>query len=59
MKHKIFDAPIILLILFFVCMYALVVSIRRVVLPLRQEVAALKETEIIKGNKIYEIVKRY
>lgn len=62
MKHKIFDTPTILLILFFAFMYALIFSIRSVVIPLKQEVAALKtqqETEIIKGNKIYEIVKRY
>lgn len=56
------DAPIILLILFFVAMYALVFSIRSVVLPLKQEIAALNlktETEIIKNGKIYEILEKY
>ena len=60
-KRKIIDTPLVLLILFFVFLYALVFSIRSVVTPLRQEIVELDntETEIIIKGKIYEIIERY
>ena len=64
-KIAIIDTPLVLLILFFVFLYALVFSIRSVVTPLKQEISDFKtetETEmkeVVKNGKIYKIIERY
>ena len=61
MRRKIIDTPLVLLILFFVLMFALVSSIRSVVLPLSQEIATLRnpETEVIVNGKPFKIIEKY
>ena len=58
-KRKIIDTPLVLLILFFVFLYALVFSVRSVVIPLKIATLTETETEIIVNGKIFQIIEKY
>ena len=51
--------PLILLVSFFVFLFALVFSVRSVVIPLKIATLTETETEIIVNGKIFQIIERY